>query len=498
MPSSPSDASSALLPIPAAALFQAFKTGEVLWGEYYGEPLVAVYDPITKSGGAAQINGVRMEADFARWLDAVRRAYPASSMPGLQIKFISNKGDESRLRMLAKKARIIPMSFASFNHDERLECFFYTETGRLRIAPSEKSSPHVPVLAPAHPDSGSRRTTKVFIVDDSATIRRLLRKIFDACPDLEVVGEAERPSQVEALLDTLQPDVMTLDINMPEMSGVELLKNTLKRRFIPTVMISSLNIDEGKEVLDALELGAVDYIHKPSANELAALTPIIHEKILAAAKVRRKNAGSRANASRPAPSISGKSFAQTSVLAVGASTGGTEAIKRIFLALPREIPPIVVVQHIPPYFSTAFANRLNEVCKFEVREAKDGDTLKPGLALIAPGGMHLEVIREGKDLIARVFDGEPVNRFKPAVDVLFNSVAKSVGRRAAGVLLTGMGADGAKGLLAMKNAGAFTICQDEESCVVFGMPRAAIEMGAACLVSPLDGIPAALSGEKAA
>jgi two-component system chemotaxis response regulator CheB len=345
------------------------------------------------------------------------------------------------------------------------------------------------------------RKTKVLIVDDSATIRRLLRKIFDASPELEVVGEAERPSQVEGLLDTLQPDVMTLDINMPEMTGVELLRNILKRRFIPTVMISSLNIDEGNEVLDALELGAVDYIHKPSANELAALTPIIQDKIVAAAKVRKKNAGSRARstAARPAAAPAAvKAFGQTSLIAIGASTGGTEAIKRLFLTFPEQIPPIVVVQHIPPYFSTAFANRLNEICKFTVREAKDGDVLQSGLALIAPGGFQMELVRDGKDLIAHVYDGEPVNRFKPSVDVLFHSVSKTVGRKATGVLLTGMGADGAKGLLAMKNAGAFTICQDEESCVVFGMPRAGIEMGAATIVRSLDDIPAALTGEKAA
>jgi two-component system chemotaxis response regulator CheB len=292
---------------------------------------------------------------------------------------------------------------------------------------------------------------------------------------------------------------MTLDINMPEMTGVELLKILLPKMFIPTVMISALGLHEGVEVMMALEYGAVDYIQKPAAGEIAQAAPIIIEKIVEAAHVRHRSPQvTHAPARSKGLGASGSNFGGIRLLAVGASTGGTEAIKQVFTEFPQDVPPIVVVQHIPPYFSTAFANRLNELCAFEVREAKDGDAIVPGLALIAPGGLHLEVVERGGSLYARVFDGDPVNRFKPSVDVLFRSVSKVIGNKASGVLLTGMGNDGAKGLLEMKNAGAHTIAQDEESCVVFGMPRAAIELGGASEVKALGEVASALMNRKKA
>jgi len=480
------------------AKFRAFAAGEVLRGEFEGQPIVSVYDADSKRGGASRFSQNNLDADFKIWCDVIKREFGAAALLKLQIKFIVSNVDEQVIKQLCLKHSIIPQAVAGVEKAAFLEVVFFTDAGRLRIAPSVRSFRET---SAKHNVEKLKQKAKVLIVDDSRTMRALLRKIVNASADLEVVAEAERPSQVEELISKYRPDVMTLDINMPEMSGVQLLKKILNYRFIPTVMISSVNMDEGKEVLNALELGAVDYIHKPAAAELATLTPIIQEKILNAARVTRAHFSEKVERSH-APRSRSARFApgimHEGLIAIGASTGGTEAIKQILLNLPAQIPPIVIVQHIPPYFSTAFANRLNDLCDFEVREAQDGDAIKSGRVLIAPGGLHMEVRKEGSRFVARIFDGELVNRFKPSVDVLFNSVAKIVGAKAVGVLLTGMGSDGAKGLLAMKQAGSFTIAQDQESCVVYGMPRAAVELGAATVVESLDDIADDLVSSKAA
>jgi len=346
--------------------------------------------------------------------------------------------------------------------------------------------------------SGQTRVAKVLIVDDSPTIRQMLKSIVSQSKELEVVGEAERPSQVKALIQKLKPDVMTLDINMPEMTGVQLLRELFVESYVPTVMISSISLSEGHDVLDALELGAVDYIQKPSHAEITQLTPVILEKLSAAAKSKRSRVSARGarRARQAAAQIAAAPAAaksQKTLIAIGASTGGTEAIRHLLELLPNQIPPIVVVQHIPPVFSEAFAKRLNDLFEFEVREAADGDEVRPNRVLIAPGGRHMRLERSGARLIVRLNDDPPVNRFKPSVDVLFQSVAKLLGREALGVLLTGMGSDGARGLLEMRRAGSQTFAQDEESCVVFGMPRAAIELGAAAHVKSIDGIAQSLA-----
>lgn len=492
----------------ASRRFHRYVSGEVIRGEFRGDPCIAVHCPVSKAGGMVVLNGSRLNADFDQFWGEVRSAF-AEHVSTLQIKVLALRADEASLRELLTKRGLQPTAFALFSEEEKQEVFFFSENGRLRAAPLQISSSAVKsgattpvsekkaVVHRMEPHPTSQRKARVLIVDDSKTMRQLLRRILDSAPDLEVVGEAERPSQVESLIHQCKPDVMTLDINMPEMTGVELLRKLLPKHFIPTVMISSLSIDEGKEVLTALELGAVDYIHKPSAQEMATMMPLIQEKVLEASRVKRRSASPAPVQQRALGRVSG-SFSSSRFIAVGASTGGTEAIKNVFMGFPADIPPVAVVQHIPPYFSTAFANRLNELCPFEVREAKDGDEFLPGLVLIAPGGRHMEVVREGSKLIAKVYDGEPVNRFKPSVDVLFNSVAKLLGGKATGVLMTGMGSDGAKGLLAMKNAGSFTIAQDQESCVVFGMPRAAIEIGAACEIRSLEEIATALMKVKAA
>lgn len=472
--------------VSAPKLIQFYAKGDVVRGEFRGDLLVSFFDTKTSTGAFVACQSAQLQRDLEDCWKAVQAHFGAGlSSESLQVKAIGIAECEKTVREFFKTHGADVKAFAPSPAGEVLECFFFPDVGRLRVAPiqskddSQRAESRTTTVA---------RKIRVLIVDDSKTIRQLLHKIIDSSPLLEVVGEAERPSQVEKMVDDLKPDVMTLDINMPEMSGVLLLEKLLAKRFIPAVMISSLSMEEGNQVLNALELGAVDYIQKPSAAEMSHIIPLIQEKIVEASKVRQNTRRQiRKKAVTTGQKVSGR-FQSTRLLAVGASTGGTEAIKNIFLQFPKETPPIVVVQHIPPYFSKAFANRLNSICEFEVREAVDGDELVPGLALVAPGGLHLEVVNKKGKLSVKVYDGAAVNRFKPSVDVMFKSVAKAVGKEAVGVLLTGMGTDGAKGLLDMKNVGSFTLAQDQESCVVFGMPRAAIEIGAATEVKPLDDI----------
>ncbi len=287
----------------------------------------------------------------------------------------------------------------------------------------------------------------------------------------------------------MKPDVITLDIHMPELSGVELLRAYLPKNPIPTIMLSALTPSDGPEVLQALELGAVDYVQKPSSTELPLVGPMLREKIKAAATARVQSARGTPSGIR---SFSGQIALDTEALVLmGASTGGTEALREVLARLPEQVPPILIVQHIPPVFSKAFAERLNGLCAFEVREAVDGDVLRPGLALVAPGGYQMKVTQAPDGALrVRVEDTAPVNRHKPSVDVLFESATRVTGvKKKLAVLLTGMGADGAKGLLALRNEGAHAIAQDEASSVVFGMPREAIKLGAAKEICSLTEIP---------
>ena len=364
-----------------------------------------------------------------------------------------------------------------------MEAYYFTDSGRLRIAPA--SDNHVVAAAE---DNGRKK--RVLIVDDSKTIRQLLTKILSSDAHLEVVGAAELPSHAEKMIEELKPDVITLDINMPEMDGVTLLQRYIGKYPIPTVMISAISMEEGNQVLRALEIGAVDYIQKPSFEELDRMAPLIIEKVRTASAIRVRGGQGKVLQNRLTSGVLNHNI----VVAVGASTGGTEALRHFFSRLPSGIPPIVVVQHIPPVFSRAFANRLAELCPFEVKEAENGDVLKPDRVLIAPGGLQMAVERGGPTgLRVNVFNGEPVNRHKPSVDVLFDSVAKELGKKAIGIIMTGMGRDGAAGMLRMHQAGARTIAQDEASCVVFGMPKEAIKLGGAEAIHPLDKIPEILT-----
>ncbi|HAZ12238.1 MAG: hypothetical protein A2X86_03285 [Bdellovibrionales bacterium GWA2_49_15] len=324
---------------------------------------------------------------------------------------------------------------------------------------------------------------RVLIVDDSKTIRDILAKIIKSDPGMEVVGLAERPGQVEELIKNTQPDVMTLDVHMPEMDGVTLLKKIFPRYKIPTIMITSLSPDDGPYVLNALEAGAIDYIKKPEFKEIQEIAPLIREKIKMAAEARMQM---RYNGEKV--SVTNLEMDQNKLIAIGSSTGGTEALRDILVSLPDRIPPIVIVQHIPPVFSAAFAQRLDGLCPFSVREACDGDLVVPGLVLIAPGGKQMSIVKVQDELKVSITDDPPFNRHKPSVDVLFSSIAKHSGACTVGVILTGMGADGAKGLLELRQNGAQTIAQDEKSSVVFGMPKEAIKCGAAQHVEGLNKI----------
>jgi len=333
------------------------------------------------------------------------------------------------------------------------------------------------------------------IIDDSALMRQLLTTILSSDPDLEVVGTAGDPFIAREKIIALKPDVLTLDIEMPRMDGLTFLEKLMRGHPMPVIMISSLTSKGADTTLRALSLGAIDYVSKPKvdvSNGTIEQAEEIVAKVKAAAKARvRRVTGETVQATPPTGSA--YRFAAThKVVAVGASTGGTEALKELLSPLPADFPGIVIVQHMPEAFTHQFAERLDSLCKIRVKEAQDGDRILPGHALLAPGGHHMAVVRRGAEYAVHVYRGERVNRHLPSVDVLFSSCARGMGKNALGVLLTGMGADGAKGMLEMKQTGAFNIAQDESTSVVFGMPREAILLKAVDQVLPLDQIPGAL------
>jgi two-component system, chemotaxis family, protein-glutamate methylesterase/glutaminase len=348
-----------------------------------------------------------------------------------------------------------------------------------------------------------KRPIRVLIVDDSALVRSLLSDILAADPGIEVVGVAGDAHVAREKIKQLNPDVLTLDVEMPKMDGITFLKNLMRLRPMPVVMVSSLTARGADVTLDALALGAVDYLSKPRIDLAATLKNYgeeLIEKIRAASR-----ASVRALDPRRAAAIGVKTTYSTTVLlkvpmpkqqlrttdriiAIGASTGGTEAIKEVLMRLPPDAPGVVIAQHIPKAFSGAFAKRMNDCCDVMVCEAQDGQQVLAGHVYIAPGDQHLMVIRDGARYVCRLDDGEPVNRHKPSVDVLFRSVARNAGRNAIGALLTGMGKDGARGLKEMFNAGSRTIAQDEATSVVWGMPGEAVAVGAVQHVLPLENI----------
>ena len=335
---------------------------------------------------------------------------------------------------------------------------------------------------------------KVLIVDDSPLIRAVLTEVLQKAHDIEVVGTANDPYQARDLIKKLNPDVITLDVEMPKMDGVSFLKNLMRLRPMPVVMISTLTQQGAPVTLECLELGAVDFVAKPPqqvGNKLLDYAETLHDKIRAAAKAKVRSIKSN---SSTASTIAESNFDKTKVIAIGASTGGTEAIKEVLMRLPEQFPPILITQHIPPVFSASFAERMDRTAKLTVKEAKDGELIKPNHVYIAPGDYHLAVSGRAGNLSCKVMHAAPVNRHRPAVDVLFKSIAKlGLGNKVSAAILTGMGADGAAGLLKLKQTGAHTIAQDEASCVVWGMPRAAVEADAADKVVSLDNMAQELS-----
>lgn len=341
---------------------------------------------------------------------------------------------------------------------------------------------------------------KVLVVDDSALVRKLLTKELNKQSDIEVVGTALNPYVARDKIAKLKPDVLTLDLEMPRMDGLSFLSKLMKHHPLPVVVVSSLTPKNSENALTALRLGAVDVICKPGS---AYSTQEISREIIQA--VRAASIASFEKTINPEnekkPNINGSlpkarlTKTTKKIIAVGSSTGGTKALEVILPNLPPSLPGMVIVQHMPPVFTKSFADRLNKVCHVEVKEAEDGDWIRPGQVLLAPGNYHMLVEKSGAKYYIKIKKGPPVHHHRPSVDVLFNSVAKAAGVNATGVILTGMGADGAKGLLAMKNKGAHTIGQDESSCVVYGMPKVAYEMGAVSEALPLSKIANAIVGD---
>jgi len=337
---------------------------------------------------------------------------------------------------------------------------------------------------------------RVLVVDDSALVRSLLSEIINREPDMRCVGAASDPLVAREMIRQLVPDVITLDVEMPRMDGIDFLGKLMRLRPMPVLMVSTLT-ERGAEVtLRALELGAVDFVAKPRvgvADGLRQLAEDICAKLRTAAQARVRRLPSPAASTPQRPVAPGLGRLSTEkIIFIGASTGGTEATRELLMGLPPDAPAVVITQHMPAGFTRSYAARLDSLCRIRIKEAADGDRILPGHGYIAPGGLHLTVERSGANYLARVRDGDAINRHKPSVEALFESAARVVGPNALGVMLTGMGADGAKAMKAMRDAGSYNICQDEASCVVFGMPREAIAQGAAHEVLALQRIAPAL------
>ncbi len=347
----------------------------------------------------------------------------------------------------------------------------------------------------------SERKVRVLVIDDSALVRKVVKTILEQDAEIEVVGVAADPYLAREKIKLLQPDVLTLDVEMPRMDGPTFLRNIMRLRPMPVIMVSTHTTRSADVTLEALALGAVDFVTKPNMtldHGLSEFAEDLVAKVKVAAKARLKGragdtgvgekaAGPRLTADVVLPRSCPPRTVQRTVrvIAIGASTGGTEAIKDVLAGLPENAPPAVIVQHIPESFSLSFARRLNDLCALQVCEAHDGQEILTGHAYVAPGSHHLMLVSEGSRLSCLLSDGPPVNRHRPSADVLFRSVAQSVGPKALGVILTGMGGDGAQGLLEMREAGAGTIAQDEDTSVVWGMPREAVRVGAVDRILPL-------------
>ena len=333
---------------------------------------------------------------------------------------------------------------------------------------------------------------KVLIIDDSALIRSILKEVINSYPDMEAIGAASNPLQARDMIKTLNPDVLTLDVEMPEMDGLTFLEKLMRLRPLPVLMISSLTERGSEAALRALELGAVDFLPKPKlgiGEGMREYADEIAEKIRAAYQSRSRLARKFAPATSPGvalPDLGNRITSTEKIIILGASTGGTEAIKEFLIRLPADAPGILIAQHMPESFTKSFAARLDSLCKIKVVEAQGNERVLPGHAFIAPGHSHLLLKRSGANYMTELSQAEPVNHHRPSVEVLFRSAAKNAGKNVIGVMLTGMGKDGANAMLEMRQAGAYNFAQNEETCVVFGMPREAIAVGAVDEIVPIQ------------
>ncbi len=345
-----------------------------------------------------------------------------------------------------------------------------------------------------------QKKIRVFVVDDSSLFRQMIITHLNAQPNIEIIGYAINAYDAGQKIPRMKPDVITMDVEMPGLNGIEFLKQLLPKQPIPVVLVSSLNLS----VFDALSAGAVDFVRKPDMtknNSKEMFFRNLSSKVTAAsrAKVRlpgqqRSASPANANAATPPrafPPLT-RNVLDSTLIAIGASTGGTEATLAVLRQLPANVPGIVITQHMPEGFTAMYAERLNRLCQMEVREAKNGDMIRPGLALLAPGALQMEVVSIPGGYSVKCYPGEKISGHRPSVDCLFNSIARNVGIRKVGIIMTGMGRDGADGLLQMRQKGAFTIGQDKESCVVYGMPMVAYNIGAVCTQAALDNIPTVL------
>jgi len=412
-----------------------------------------------KSCGTLLSNLDFKKGKFSQFLkDAEKELNTIKSMMTLKVV-----GSSSFLREV--KSEVEELTFKDQKYvqrDDKFEVVFYPNEGKLRVSKEEAKKEDSKVI-------------NVLIVDDSKTIRNLLTKVLSKSERINIVATAEKPSEVEALIKEHKPDVITLDIHMPEMNGVDLLKTIYPKYKIPTIMITSISIEEGPLVLEALESGAFDYIQKPKIEELSVVGPLMIDKVIEASKFKTNRRSSSSIINR-----SNNVFNKDCTIVIGSSTGGTTALKDILCGLPSDIPPVLIVQHIPAVFSKAFADRLNGLCPFTVSEAVDGDVVESNHVYIAPGGQQMKIKERSGKKIIQITDDAPVNRFKPSVDYMFQSFENAASKEnLIAVILTGMGKDGAKGIRKLKDLGALTIAQSEESCVVFGMPKEAIALGGA-------------------
>jgi two-component system chemotaxis response regulator CheB len=476
---------------------------------------ICIYDPILKIGGinhfllpdreclgsGSQANCSENPLNFAEEsiIELLRLFKKSGSNPSTLIVYLLGggtpiEGSQYHVGVLnVKKGKDI---LAKFNfkitkektQSHSMSVKFDTGTGEVFLKTNDdnrdvQSSRTVPV------SKISSGPIKVLIVDDSNPIRRVLRACLERNNKITIVGEACDPFEAEELRKKFNPDVLTLDVNMPNKDGVTYLSELMLNSPLPVIMVTELNLKEASPIMKALEIGAFDYIQKPAANEIDQFGKKLSDMIIAADKFKSKI--SKKKNGKTTPSIPHIMTYDPSIelIAIGSSTGGTEALREIFKDLPSLTPPIVIVQHIPPSFSKAFADSLNKMSKIEVREAVNGDCISKNTAYIAPGGKQMKIIFKNGQLKVEITDDPPVNRFKPSVDYMFNSIAElPVAKKSKVALLTGMGDDGAKGMLKLRNLGALTIAQSEESCVVYGMPKVAVEIKAAQKILDLSEI----------